>query len=118
MTNKTFPPSVIRAKEPFELIHSDLKSFPIDSYRKFKYSIVFFDDYSSHAWTVNLRTKDAALPATRHFLAMVETKYQKKVRQWMSDAGGEYTSVAFTTMLMSGPTSKAGPYQSTGWTGN
>ena len=79
MTNKSFPPSNIRASEPFEVIHSDLKSFPIESYRKYKYSIVFYDNYTSHAWTVNLRSKDAALFATKHFLAMVETKYKKQV---------------------------------------
>jgi hypothetical protein len=73
--------------------------FPIESYHKFRYAIVFYDDYTSHAWTINLRTKDAALPATRHFLAMVETKYQKQVHGWMSDAGGEYTSKAFVEMM-------------------
>jgi hypothetical protein len=99
MTNKTFPPSSTRATASFELIHSDLKTFPIESYRKYKYSIIFYDDYTSHAWTMNLRTKDGALVATRHFLAMVETKYQKRVRRWMSDAGGEYMSLTFTTML-------------------
>jgi hypothetical protein len=99
MTNKAFPPSSTRATAPFELIHSDLKTFPIESYRKYKYSIVFYDDYTSHAWTMNLHTKDGALMATRHFLAMVETRYQKKVRRWMSDAGGEYMSLTFTTML-------------------
>src|ERR1700688_3116732 len=31
MTNRSFPPSTKRASQPFELIHSDLKSFPIDS---------------------------------------------------------------------------------------
>jgi len=30
---------------------------------------------------------------------MVETKYGSKVKQWMSDAGGEYKSKAFDTML-------------------
>jgi len=35
MPNKAFPPTETRATEPFELIHSDLKSFPIDSYHKF-----------------------------------------------------------------------------------
>jgi hypothetical protein len=99
MTNKSFPASNVRATEPFELIHSDLKMFPIESYHKFRYAVVFYDDYTSHAWTINLRTKDAALPATRHFLAMVETKYQKRVRGWMSDAGGEYTSKAFVAMM-------------------
>ena len=61
MTNKAFPPSNLRASEPFELMHSDVIAYPIESYKKFKYSIFFYDDYSSHARTINLRTKDAAL---------------------------------------------------------
>ena len=65
MTNKAFPPSNLRASEPFELVHSDVITYPIESYKKFKYSIVFYDDYSSHAWTINLCTKDAALQATK-----------------------------------------------------
>jgi len=72
MTNRPFPPSTRRASRPFELIHSYLKSFPIDSYHKYRYTIVFFDDYTSSTWTVNLRTKDAALTATSQFLALVE----------------------------------------------
>ena len=99
MTQKPFPASETRATEPFELIHSDLKMQPVESYRKYRYTITFLDDFTSHAWTINLRTKDAALPATRHFLAMVETQYKASVRAWMSDAGGEYTSTAFTTMM-------------------
>ena len=99
MHSKSFPPSNYRAKEPFELIHSDLKSFPVDSYHKYKYYILYYDDYTSHAWTVNLRKKSAAVTATRQFLAMVKTKYGKRVKKWMSDAGGEYVSDAFKTML-------------------
>ena len=64
MTNRPFPASTWRVSKPFQLIHLDLKSFPIESYHRFKYVIVFFDDYTSNAWTVNLRTKDAALTAT------------------------------------------------------
>ena len=99
MTQKPFPSSKTRATEPFELIHSDLKMQPVESYRKYRYTITFLDDFTSHAWTINLWTKDAALPATRHFLAMVETQYKASVRAWMSDAGGEYTSTAFLTMM-------------------
>ena len=57
MTNRPFPATMRRASKPFQLIHSDLKSFPIESYHRFKYVIVFFNDYTSNAWTVNLRTK-------------------------------------------------------------
>ena len=35
----------------------------------------------------------------RSFIAMIETKYETKVRRWMSDAGGEYKSKAFLDML-------------------
>ena len=46
-----------------------------------------------------MHTKDAAITATAQFLALVETHFGSKVRQWMSDAGGEYKSVVFTKML-------------------
>jgi transposase InsO family protein len=50
-------------------------------------------------WTVNMRTKDAAIGATKQFFAMVKMKYGSKVKQWISDAGGEYKSQAFNKML-------------------
>ena len=99
MTNRSFPPSTRRATEPFQLIHSDLKSFPIDSYHKYKYIIIFLDDYTSSAWTVKLRTKDAAITATHHFIELVRNKFRSSIIQWMSDAGGEYKSKAFEKML-------------------
>jgi hypothetical protein len=99
MTNKSFPPSESRETVPFALVHSDLKSFPIESYRKYKYAIVFLDDATSHAWTLNLRSKDATITATKQFLAMVKNKYKTTVGKWRSDAGGEFKSNAFIKML-------------------
>ena len=99
MTNRSFPPSTRRASLPFQLIYSDLKLFPIESYHKHRYVIIFVDDYMSFIWTVNLCTKDAALTATKHFIALVENKFNTKIDQWMSDAGGEYKSRAFDQML-------------------
>ena len=99
MTQKPFPASETRATELFELIHLDLKMQPVESYRKYRYTITFLDNFTSHAWTINLRTKDAALPTTRHFLAMVEMQYKASVQAWMSNAGGKYTSTAFLTMM-------------------
>ena len=99
MPLRSFPPSVRRASRPFELIHSDLKSFPVDSYHKYKYAIMFLDDHTSYAWAVCLRSKDAALTATKHFLANVENQFKTKVQKWMSDGGGEYKSKAFDALL-------------------
>jgi hypothetical protein len=85
--------------KPFELIHSDLKSFPIESYHWYKYVIVFYDDYSLHAWILCLQQKSSAISATKQFLAMVTTYYKSKVMQWMSDAGREYKLDLFDNML-------------------
>ena len=60
-----------RATKPFELVHSDLKSFLVTSYRKFKYIITFYNDFTSHAWTMALHSKAAAITATKDFLEIV-----------------------------------------------
>jgi hypothetical protein len=83
----------------FELIHSDLKSFPVEFYHWYKYVIVFYDDYSSHAWISCLRQKSNAISMTKQFIAMVNTYYESAVHSWMSNAGGEYKSDMFDNML-------------------
>ena len=93
------PPSEKRAKAPFELIHSDLKSFPVASYHKFRYFVTFIDDHTSYAWIILLRQKSAALQALKQFMALVKTQYDSDIKEWMSDAGGEYKSDAFLKTL-------------------
>lgn len=99
MPLRSFPPTHRRATHPFELIHSDLKSFPVESYYSQRYAIIYFDDFTSFAWVSLLRRKNDALTTTRDFLAMVNTQFTRPVQQWMSDAGGEYKSDAFDAML-------------------
>ena len=69
--SKSFPESNSQATKPFELVHSDLKEFPIESYSKFKYLISFIDNQLSHAWVALLRKKSDTLTAFKHFVAMV-----------------------------------------------
>jgi len=59
----------------------------------------FLDDFSSHAWVVCLRTKDAAINALCNFVVMVHTQYDSKIVEWMSDAAGEYKSDEFNKEL-------------------
>lgn len=80
-------------------MHSDLKSFPIESYHCYKYIITFVDDFTSFAWIMPIHTKDAALTATKHFLSMVQMQFNAKVKGWMLDAEGEYKSQAFDKLL-------------------
>ena len=100
MPNRAFPENEQRATKPFELVHSDLKSFLVLSYRKFKYVITFYDDYTSHTWTMALHSKAAAITATKDFLEMVHVQHNAHVIGWMSDAGGEYKSDLFNRALL------------------
>ena len=75
MTQRSFPPTLRRASKPFELIHSDLKSFPMVSYYKYCYIIFFLNDYTLSGWLTCLSAKSTAISATHQFLAAVETQY-------------------------------------------
>ena len=99
MPSQSYPLDLRQASKPFELVHTDLKEFPVPSYHKHKYTILYYDDYTSHVWTVKLHTKDTALQSTRQWLTYVENQYGAKVQKWKSDAGGELKSKAFTNML-------------------
>jgi transposase InsO family protein len=99
MPQKVFPPSSSRASAPFDKIHLDLKQFPIKSYHRHKYFISFVDDYSSYSWITLLRQKSSAIIALKDFLAMVQTQYGCTIKEWMSDAGGEYKSDTFLSIL-------------------
>ena len=96
---RSFPPTSVRTKHAFKLIHMDIKSFPTDSYHKYKYLIIFFNDFISMAWTIPLRAKSAALMATRQFLQMVKMQFQASVQSWMSDFSGEYKSATYNNLL-------------------
>ncbi|KAJ3540523.1 hypothetical protein NM688_g6214 [Phlebia brevispora] len=99
MPQHSFPPDTKRATKPFELVYSDVKSFPLESYNQHKYAVTFFDDFTSASWVVCIREKSQVISVTREFLALVETQHSARVQKWMSDAGGEYKSKAFNDML-------------------
>lgn len=99
MPLRPFRPNAKRATRPGQTIHSDMKSFPVPSYRKNKYFTGYLDDFSSHAWVDFLKKKSATYHSTRQFLEYLDVQYEIKVREWMSDGGGEYKSEFFDNML-------------------
>ena len=113
MPNQAFPENERRATKPFELVHSNLKSFLVQSYQKFKYIITFYDDYTSHTWTMALHSKATAITAAKDFLEMVRVQHNVHVIGWMSDAGGEYKSNLFDRALLE---KGIKIYQSAPWT--
>jgi hypothetical protein len=52
-----------QASVPFEIIHLDLKSYPINSCHNHKYIITFFYDHTSHTGVKLLKSKDQAIDA-------------------------------------------------------
>jgi len=46
-----------------------------------------------------LCAKSDVLEATQLFIIMVKTQHNTFIKEWMSDAGGEYKSLEFETML-------------------
>jgi hypothetical protein len=97
--SKSFPESDSRARRPFDLVHSDLKEFPILSYSKYKFFVSFLDDCSSHAWVVLLRKKSDTLKVFKHFIAMIKTQFNATLKELMTDYGGEYKSKDFDDLL-------------------
>ena len=99
MPNHTFSLNPVHAKKAFELIHLDLKSFLMDSYWKYKYLIVFIDDYIGFAWTLCMWTKSESIKHMHNFIALVSMQHNSKVVNWMSNAGGKYKSNTFDVLL-------------------
>jgi hypothetical protein len=99
MTRSSFPPSPGRSKAPFDKVHMDLKEFSIQSYNKYKFFILFFDDCTSFGWIVLLRHKSETDPTIRQFIAMVKNQFNKVIHEFMIDAGGEFKSEGLRTFL-------------------
>ena len=97
MSSSSFPTSNKCAKKLFDKVHSDFKSFPVESYHKYKYFITFVDNYSSFFWVVLLCNKALAITALMQFLAIVKNQFSNTVKN--CDAGGEYKSDKFLTTL-------------------
>jgi len=69
--NHPFAANESHAMRPFELIHSDLKSFETESYHRSRYIIIFYDDYMTMGLIKPLWIKDQALPPTKEFIKYI-----------------------------------------------
>ena len=99
MTSSSFPESLTWVAVPFDLIHMDLKTLPVLSYHKYKYILTFLDDHTSHGWISLLKNKSDMAKAIDHFIVMVSTQYKSRVQAFMSDFGGEFTSLRLEERL-------------------
>jgi hypothetical protein len=99
MTQHSFPPNDTCVLCPFKVIHSDLKTYPINSVHNYKYVMTFFDDHSSHAWPTFLKTKKGVFDASKYFIKMVNIQFGTNIEKWKCNWGGEYVLHAFKDLL-------------------
>ncbi|GJY18952.1 retrovirus-related pol polyprotein from transposon TNT 1-94 [Tanacetum coccineum] len=85
-----------RAKEPLQLIHTDLCG-PITptSHGKNLYFLLFTNDYSRKTLVYFLKEKSQAFEALKKFKAMVKKKKSLKIKSMRPDRGGEFLSNEF-----------------------
>ena len=86
-----------RAKEPLELIHTDISGpfEPMAIEGKGRYNLVVIDDYSRKSWVVPLKKKSDTAVVLKEWIAIRENEVGKKVKVLRSDNGGEFTDAAF-----------------------
>ena len=91
-----------RAKEPLERLHADLMG-PMETVAiggsKWRYSFVITDEYSRHAWTAHLMSKDQTLEKFKGWVSMIEQQTGHRVKILRSDRGGEFISADFSAFL-------------------
>ena len=92
--------SKFKAKEPLELIHSDVLG-PITqaSIGGMKYMVTFIDDFSRYVWVYFMKEKSETLSKFKEFKNAAEAEVGKRVRCLRTDNGGEYTSDEFSDFL-------------------
>ena len=88
-----------KAKEVFELVHTDLAG-PIEPISKegHKYALMFVDDFSSIHLIYFLKRKSDTLEATKKFLADIAP--HGRVKRLRSDNGTEFTSQEFKDLMV------------------
>ncbi|KAI0999861.1 hypothetical protein K3495_g8338 [Podosphaera aphanis] len=82
-----------RASKAFDLIHSDLSGrFSVKSLGGKEYYITFIDDCTRHAWIYFLKQKSNALTSIKQFVNIIKTQFDKPIKAFQTDNGGEYVN--------------------------
>jgi transposase InsO family protein len=92
--------SKFRAKEPLELVHSDVFGrVKQSSIKGMRYMVTFIDDFSRYVWVFFMKEKSETLSKFIEFRMKVENEVGRKIKCLRIDNGGEYTSDEFYDYL-------------------
>jgi hypothetical protein len=98
-TRLPFSPSMSRANEMFELVHSDVWGPTIESFNGYKYFVTFVDDFSRVTWIYLLKFKSEVVDVFKDFHTLVMTQFSTKLKILRSDNDIEYMSQKKTQYL-------------------
>ena len=100
MTKRPFSAKGYRAKEPLELVHSDVCGpMNIQARGGFEYFITFIDDYSRYGYIYLMRRKSECFEKFKEYKAETEKRLGKCLKTLRSDRGGEYLLGEFKDYL-------------------
>lgn len=94
---ETFPTgNLVRAKEPLEIVHSDLcgkmQTPPIGGSH---YVLTFIDDYIRKTWVFLIKQKSEMFERFHQYKALVENQSGYYIKVLRTNRGGEYISNDF-----------------------
>lgn len=80
---------------PFDLVHYDVWSSPLVIHSGLKYYVIFQDHFSHYVWVCPLQRKSGVFTKFVHFLAFVRNQFNRDIKAFQCDNGGEYNNRAF-----------------------
>lgn len=87
--------------EPLEQINCDFWGpSPVVSVQGFKYYAVFVDQFSRYSWIFPLKLKSDFYGVYIAFQKQVENQFNRKIKVFHSDGGGEFMSTTFRKHLI------------------
>ena len=87
-----FPTSWSRAKQPLDLVHSNLDEMPVLSIGGYKYTATHLDDHSSYGVMFYLKNKSEEFTAFKTYKAWAERQLGTTLKCRQFDWGGEFLS--------------------------
>ncbi|KAE8705491.1 PLAC8 family protein [Hibiscus syriacus] len=92
--------SKFKAKEPLELVHSDMfEPVKQQSISGMRYMVTFIDDFSRYVWVFFMKEKSDTFSKFKEFIDSAEGEVGKKIWCLRTDNRGEYRSNEFSQYL-------------------
>jgi histone deacetylase 1/2 len=88
-----YPKSTSISNHLLELVFSDVWGPTPDSTRRYKYYVIFVDDYSKFTWIYLLKFKSEVFHKFRDIQNLIERLFDRKILAVQTDCGGEYEAL-------------------------